>query len=193
MYKILDYYNENAESFFKTTYQVDMQSIYDVFLNNIPPQGVILDLGCGSGRDALAFKKMGYNVEATDNSLEMVKRAQYLTGLDIRVESFYDLSKQNKYDGIWACASLLHCKRDMLPDVLKRIMCALKNNGICYMSFKYGSQDREKDGRSFTDLNEHQLQRLLSELKDIHLLEQWVSLDKRPDKNEEWLNIIIQK
>ena len=189
----LDYYDKNAEQFFDQTYQVDMQSLYEAFLKHVPEQGTILDLGCGSGRDALAFKNMGYNVEASDYSKQLVEKARQLTGLDVRFESFYDLAEKDKYDGIWACASLLHCQRDRLPEVLERIMQALKANGICYMSFKHGSQDREKDGRSFTDLNEQQLLGLLGELKQVKLLQQWITLDKRPDRDEQWLNILIQK
>ena len=76
---------------------------------------------------------------------------------------------------------------------MQRIVKALKPNGIGYMSFKYGNQDREKDGRSFTDLNEQQVEDLLSELDGVMLLQQWITLDKRPDRNEEWLNILLKK
>lgn len=94
---------------------------------------------------------------------------------------------------VWACASLLHCERDQLPDVLQRILTALKPNGVCYMSFKYGSQDREKDGRSFTDLNEQQAHELLQDFDNVLLLQQWITIDKRPDRTEEWLNILFKK
>jgi SAM-dependent methyltransferase len=154
---------------------------------------LIFDLGCGSGRDTLAFKNKGYQVDAIDYSLELVKKATELTGVPIRYQSFYTLDDQNKYDGIWACASLLHCMREKLPEVLERILEALKSNGICYMSFKYGNTDREKDGRSFTDLDEQQAHNLLKNLDNILLLQQWISVDKRLDRNEEWLNIIFKK
>ena len=191
--KNLDYYNNNAEQFFEQTYQVDMHSLYQQFLEHVPQGGSILDLGCGSGRDALAFKELGYQVDATDYSSELVEKASKLTGLNVRLESFYELSETNKYHGIWACASLLHCQRDKLPEVLNRIVRALKPDGICYMSFKYGSQDTERDGRLFTDLNEKQAQEFFSELKEINILSQWITQDKRPDRDEQWLNILIQK
>lgn len=111
----------------------------------------------------------------------------------MQLGSFHELSAQEKYDGIWACASLLHCERDRLSDVLHRILTALKPNGVCYMSFKYGNQDREKDGRSFTDLNEQQVHDLLKGFDQVLLLQQWITLDKRPDRTEEWLNIIFKK
>ena len=143
--KTKDYYNNNAQEFVNSTFMVDMQSLYQPFLNLLPDFGRILDLGCGSGRDALAFKNMGYKIEAIDYSAELVKQASDLTGIEVRLQSFYDLDEIDTYNGIWACASLLHCERHRLVDVLQRIIQSLKANGVIYMSFKYGDQDREKD------------------------------------------------
>ncbi|AUX85973.1 SAM-dependent methyltransferase [Acinetobacter sp. ACNIH2] len=153
MNKKIYYYNQNADQFFDTTYQVDMTGLYQSFLRYLPEHASILDLGCGSGRDTLAFKNLGHQVEAIDYSEALVAKARQLTGLPVQLDSFYELSVQEKYEGIWACASLLHCEREKLSDVLDRILTALKPNGVCYISFKYGNQDREKDGRSFTLLS----------------------------------------
>ncbi len=188
-----NYYNQHAQAFFENTYQVEMESLYAPFLRYLPEQASILDLGCGSGRDILAFKKKGYQVEAIDYSAELVKKARELTNIEVRQQSFYDLAENNKYDGIWACASLLHCERDRLTEVLGLIFKALKLNGVCYMSFKYGNTDREIEGRSFTDLNEQQAHDLLKQIDQALLLQQWITVDKRPDRTEEWLNILIRK
>ncbi len=77
--------------------------------------------------------------------------------------------------------------------MLGRLFKALKPNGVCYMSFKYGDSDREKEGRSFTDLNEQQAYDLLKQIDQALLLQQWITVDKRPDSTEEWLNILIRK
>ena len=193
MKNTLDYYEINALGFFESTFKVDMESLYQPFLRYLPDHAFILDLGCGSGRDALAFKNQGYQVAATDTSKELVDKANQLTGIDVRFESFYELAELNQYDGVWACASLLHCERKRLPEVLEKILKALKLNGICYMSFKYGEEDRYKDGRQFTDMNESQAQSLLKKFDNILLLQQWITIDKRPDHNEDWLNIVFQK
>lgn len=193
MKQTLDYYDINALGFFESTFKVDMESLYQPFLRYLPDHAVILDLGCGSGRDTLAFKNKGYQVTATDYSKELVDKASRLSGVDVRFESFYELSELNQYDGVWACASLLHCERNRLPEVLEKILKALKVNGICYMSFKYGVGDRYKDGRQFTDMDEPQAQNLLRKFDSILLLQQWITIDKRPDHNEDWLNILFQK
>ena len=191
--KTKDYYNNNAQEFVNSTFMVDMQSLYQPFLNLLPDFGRILDLGCGSGRDALAFKNMGYQIEAMDYSAELVKQASDLTGIEVRLQSFYDLDEIDTYDGIWACASLLHCERHRLVDVLQRMIQSLKANGVIYMSFKYGDQDREKDGREFTDLNEQQAGELLDHFNQVSLAKQWISIDKRPDRTEQWLNLLWNK
>ncbi|ATO20183.1 SAM-dependent methyltransferase [Acinetobacter sp. LoGeW2-3] len=189
----IDYYNNYASQFIENTLHVDMESLYQLFCEQLPMNAVILDLGCGSGRDSLAFKKKGYTVEAIDYSKAMVEQATALTGLQVRHESFYVLSASNQYDGVWACASLLHCERSRLPDVLKRIYKALRCGAVCYMSFKYGTHDREKDGRTFTDLDKQQAQELLDQLGGVTVLKQWITVDKRPDRNENWLNILWKK
>ena len=191
--KIIDYYNKHAEEFIALTFDVDMESLYQPFLAELPEGARILDVGCGSGRDTLAFKDKGYQVEAIDYSAELVKKAKELTGIEVRQQSFYELNESEKYDGIWACASLLHCDRDFLPEVMGHIFKALKPNGVCYMSFKYGNTDREKDGRSFTDLNEQQAHELLKQIDQALLLQQWITIDKRPDRDEEWLNVLWKK
>lgn len=191
--KTIDYYNNHAEEFANSTLHVDMESLYQPFLSLLPINAHILDLGCGSGRDSLAFKNKGYLVDAMDYSEELVKKAMKLTGIQVKHQSFYELNEVAVYDGIWACASLLHCERHRLAEVLEKMLRALKPEGIIYMSFKYGDSDREKDGRKFTDLNEQQAQDLLAQFDQVSLVQQWITLDKRPDREEEWLNAIIQK
>ena len=193
MIKTIDYYNKNAAAFYQQTVDIDMEALYQPFLRYLSKNAKILDLGCGSGRDALAFKQKGYEVEATDYSEVLVERATQLTGIAVQQLSFYELDMHDVYDGVWACASLLHCARNSLPDVLKRIHAALRRGGVCYMSFKYGTADRVKGGRAFTDLNEEQAQELLDRLNGVRVLKQWITVDQRPDRQEKWLNILWEK
>lgn len=191
--KTIDYYNLYADEFTQATLHVDMETLYQPFLAELPEFARILDLGCGSGRDTLAFKNKGYQVDAIDYSEELVKKATKFTGIQVKHQSFYNLSEVAVYDGIWACASLLHCERHRLTEVLEKMLRALKSEGVIYMSFKYGDSDREKDGREFTDLNEQQAQELLAQFEQVNLVQQWITVDNRPDRQEEWLNIIVQK
>ncbi|WP_034424177.1 class I SAM-dependent methyltransferase [Acinetobacter schindleri] len=191
--KTIDYYNKHAEEFTASTFKVEMESLYAPFLRYLPEQASILDLGCGSGRDSFAFKNKGYQVEAIDYSAELVKKAKELTGIEVRQQSFYELNESEKYDGIWACASLLHCERTRLKEVIGKLLSALKPNGMLYMSFKYGNGDRQKDGRQFTDLDEVQAKALLEQFDRVQQIQQWITIDQRPERQEKWLNLIWKK
>ncbi|KNC95674.1 class I SAM-dependent methyltransferase [Trabulsiella odontotermitis] len=189
----IHYYQQNANSFFDATVAVDMSSLYAPFVAAVVPQGKILDAGCGSGRDSKVFLEMGFDVDAFDATAEMVALATNYTGLPVRQQSFADLDDHERYDGIWCCASLLHVDRGALPEVMQRLSRALKPGGVWYVSFKYGDGERLKDGRHFTDLNEAGLDALAAGLPDIRLSSTWQTQDKRPDRDETWLNALLVK
>ncbi|AWV87026.1 MULTISPECIES: class I SAM-dependent methyltransferase [Acinetobacter] len=191
--KTIDYYNKHAEEFTASTFEVDMESLYQPFLVELQEGARILDVGCGPGRDTLAFKNKGYQVDAIDYSEELVKKATQLTGIPVRLQSFYEIDADQAYDGIWACASLLHCERTRLKEVIGKLLSALKPNGMLYMSFKYGNGDRQKDGRQFTDLDEVQAKALLGQFDRVQQIQQWITIDQRPERQEKWLNLIWKK
>jgi len=189
----IDYYQENADEFFNGTINVDMSNIYKHFTQYLTTGSLILDAGCGSGRDSKAFLDMGYQVEAFDASSEMVKRASKYTGLDVKHTVFDDVTAIDKYDAIWCCASLLHVPESKLPTTLAKLSTALKPNGIWYLSFKYGDTQREKGGRLFTDVNEEILSNLAKSLHSIEIKKTWITVDNRPDRCKMWLNAILIK
>ncbi|MDQ9019571.1 class I SAM-dependent methyltransferase [Acinetobacter sichuanensis] len=191
--KTIDYYNKYAEEFTQATLNVNMESLYRPFLAELSESAYILDVGSGSGSDSLAFKDKGYYVEAIDFSEELVKKATLLTGISVQLKSFYEVDDYEVYDGVWACASLLHCERDSLAEVIGKLIAALKPNGVLYMSFKYGDSNREKDGRDFTDLNKDQAKSLLEQFDHVQQIKQWITGDKRPDRQEKWLNLLWKK
>ncbi len=191
--RTIQYYDEHAEEFCSGTFHADMQECRDQFLQYLTPGQNILDAGCGSGRDTVAFLRAGYNVEAFDASPEICNIAVENTGIHVRCLRFEYLSGLEKYDGIWACASLLHVKIDDLPDVLKRLYNLLKKKGILYASFKYGSGERYKDERYFCDLTEVESQ-VLIESAGFALKEIFITHDVREGRrNERWINIIAGK
>jgi len=189
----IEFYQNNADEFFIGTVNVDMTNIYQRFIKNIPPNALILDAGCGSGRDSKAFIEMGYRVDAFDASSELVARASSYTGLDVKSALFDDVTDVEKYDAIWCCASLLHVLESELPDTLDKLAMALKSNGTWYVSFKYGDSQREKGGRMFTDMNEGRLSKLIADISSIGIDATWITEDNRPDRQEKWLNAILTR
>lgn len=189
----LKYYQDNAQTFFDGTVNVDMSSLYETFNKHLAPGARVLDAGCGSGRDAKAFLEMGYQVEAFDASPAMVELAREHTGLPVQLMTFADVDWKEEFDGIWCCASLLHVPAVELPEMMRRLADALKPGGVWYVSFKYGDGEREVDGRRFTDMNKMELEILLKTVAWMKIAKMWTTRDQRPENNEFWLNGILRK
>lgn len=192
--KTINYYDTNAKKFVEGTLNVDFKATQDKFINKLPAKGYILDFGCGSGRDTKYFLAKDFNVDAIDGSIELCKIASEYTNIKVRHMYFNELSIVNKYDGIWACSSILHLSLDDLVDVFKRMSKALKDEGIIYTSFKYGDFSGERNGRFFTDMTEDSFAKLIANVDNLKVEEQWITADVRPQRgNEKWLNLILRK
>ena len=190
----LNYYNTNAQSFISSTLAVDFSQTQDKFLNLLPPTASILDFGCGSGRDTKYFLDAGMQVDATDGSEELCKLASEYTGIPVRQMLFEELDAKAQYDGIWACSSILHLPKEALKDVLKKMIAALKEHGIIYTSFKYGTFEGERNGRFFTDFTEETFRKFVADVDGIRIEEMWITGDVRPGRGDErWLNLILRK
>ena len=190
----IDYYNLNAENFIESTQNVDMYQAQDRFLQLLDENASILDFGCGSGRDTRYFMDKGYQVTATDGSAEICRLASIFTGIAVKEMLFQELDDINTYGGIWACSSILHLSLDDLVDVFKRMSKALKDEGIIYTSFKYGDFSGERNGRYFTDMTEDSFAKLIANVDNLKVEEQWITADVRPQRgNEKWLNLILRK
>ena len=195
MKKTIDYYNRQAELFYSETVTADMTAVYRPFLEAlIPSAEYILDAGCGSGRDTKFFLEQGFSVDAFDASEALCKLAAAYTQIPVKQMTFQNLKVKNTYDGIWACASLLHLSRKMLPEAISHLRDALKNTGVLYMSFKYGTFEGEKNGRYFTYLTEKTLAQILEEGSGTAIKKCWKTGDVRDGReDEQWLNALIIK
>ncbi len=193
MDKNIEYYNENAEAFFAGTVNADMSAWRDKFETYITDGGRILDAGCGSGRDSRAFKQHGYSVVAIDASKEMCRRASELLSQEVWQMKFDEISFDDEFDGIWACASLLHVPEKELPAIMKKLKKALTDKGILYASFKYGTGTVMRGERTFVDFTEDTLRDFL-EATGFAVKECGITHDIRPGRGDEmWVNAIGEK
>lgn len=194
MVNTIDYYNKNAQSFIDGTVSVDFTRIQSIFLELLPKDARVLDFGCGSGRDTKFFLDCGYQVDAIDGSMELCRAASEYTGIHVKQMLFQELTEVEKYEGIWACASILHVKKAELPDIIRKMSLATKENGIIYVSFKYGDYEGERNGRYFTDMTEISMKELLAAFPELVVEKQWVTDDVRDGRGDErWLNMILRK
>lgn len=192
--RTLQFYNANAESFATNTFSVDFSQIQQEFLTTRTSGAHILDFGCGSGRDTKYFLEQGYKVDAIDGSSELCKLASAHTGIKVCQMLFQELHAKEKYDGIWACASILHVAKNELPDILQRMHNALKPDGIIYASFKYGDFEGERNGRYFSDFTEESFRKLVKDIRGLSIEKMWITGDVRDGREEEkWLNIILHR
>ena len=191
--KTLTYYNTNAHRFTSDTLDVEFSTIQDSFLAQLPAGALILDFGCGSGRDSRNFLQKGYRVEACDGSEEMVKAATRNAGIPVKKMLFSELNEENRYDGLFACASILHVPSKELPDILTRMKRAVKPGGILYVSFKYGTFEGIRNGRYFTDLTEESLHAILDRVGGLEIIRTGITGDARPGREDEkWLNVLLR-
>ena len=188
------YYTKHAEQYVKTTVEVDMSAQYAIFLPHLQPGSSILDAGCGSGRDSLAFKHKGFDVQAFDASEAMVEATREHAQIPVRKLTFQEMDYDQEFDGIWACASLLHVPKQELGKVFSLLAKALKPKGFLYCSFKNREESFEKNGRVFTCFTPDSMQEFIQDQRKFYLIEMKLSTDVRAGRGDEsWVNVVLQK
>ena len=193
MNQTITYYNRNAKDFCAATRNADMGFCRDKFLCYLKPGAHVLDAGCGSGRDAKAFMEAGYVVTALDASAGICEEAEKFLGQRVMCMPFEEMNFRQEFDGIWACASLLHISEEGIVQVLKRFRAALKENGILYASFKYGEGERREGERFFRDYQEESLKKLMRECH-LDMIELFISHDVRQERRaKRWVNVLARK
>ena len=187
----LSWYRDNAIQYAEETRNSLVLDALWEFLSRMKEGGTILDYGSGSGRDSAYFLDKGFSVDSLDGSAEMKAQAESLFGIKVKLASFLSLEEKDKYDGIWAQASILHLEEHDLRVALTLIERALKRDGVFYSSFRKGEGDGYENGRWYTNMTER---RFLSFLPaSLYVEKIWESQDVRPRVNRTWLSIICRK
>jgi SAM-dependent methyltransferase len=196
--RTLSFYEANAAHYARSTLSLDLGKEQQQFLAALPPTAKrparILDAGCGSGRDAAAFAARGFQVSAFDGCAQLVAQARALTGLPVAHLRFDEMRYLAQFDGIWACASLLHLPLPQLDDALARIHRALIAGGAFYACFKLGEGARiAEDGRYFTDFTPVRLADYFTARGfDVEAL----TLSRSPNQqgvDQQWVNAFSRK
>lgn len=197
----LNYYDENAVEFVCQTLSIDMHDLYELFINQLPQRDTqcILDVGCGSGRDANYFAKQGYEVTAIDASAELIQWARQhhmssrITWVHLDFSSIEKQAWENKFTGIWTCASLLHVPFLELPCIIESLLETLTDDGVMYLSFKYGEGERIDNERFFCNVNESRWTTIVANIPQVIEYDIWLSADKRADCKDAWFNVMIKR
>ena len=189
------YYEESATEFVARTLDLELSNaMVEAFSALLPEKAKVLDAGTGSGRDALALMKKGYEVTAFDCSSAMVRNAEKLLNQPVLELRFQDIEFQEEFDGVWANASLLHVHLLELECCMEKLIKALVPGGVFYFSFKYGEGDGIRSDRYFNFQNESTIHGYLDKFENIELIKMEKSLDTRPGRTDEyWLRTIVKK
>lgn len=187
----LDYYERYAGVYFESTVHLKMDEILDRFLAELPENAEVLDLGCGSGRDSLYLEEHGCYTTLLDGSAEMCKLAEIHTDKEVLQMTFKEIDFDQVFDGIWACASLLHVPKAQIDEIMTKVTAALKPGGVLYMSFRYGEGEEIRGQRFFHDYTEESAYTMIRQhhLKSVDI---WQTEDAR-SREDIWLNILVKK
>lgn len=167
----------------------------DPFLDRLQPGGRVLELGCGGGQDAAWIASRKFSVDATDATPAMVAKANQRWDVGARVMAFDELDAEAEYDGVWAHASLLHCPRAALPDVLARIHRALKPEGWHFASYKLGdTEGRDNLGRFYNFPDADWLEAQYTALPGWELAEtRHYTAGGFDNVERDWIDLIMRK
>ena len=188
-----NYYESNAERYASETFSADMSEQYQRFLPLLKKGAKILDVGSGSGRDAFYFQKHGYQVTALEPSKNLGREIRKVFSGEIVCSDIQSYQPMERYDGIWACASLIHLQEEEILCFFKKMDMYLSDNGIVYASGKSGISTGEvADGRFFLEFTEQLVEKILTVNKQLKLEKLWYSEDVSGRQGFRWLNVVLR-
>ncbi|MBU1413959.1 class I SAM-dependent methyltransferase, partial [Myxococcota bacterium] len=192
----IESYNRDWGKYFRDTAYLDLSHVYQVFRKHIPRGGKILDAGCGVGRDTRYFIQHGYRVVAFDASEKMVELcSQYPFGYCLH-HAFDDLERIEEFDGVWACASLLHLQLIDLKDALSRLVNSLTPDGVLYFSLKSmecGCQYESQNGKTYYFYDKNLIDSFVQNDLMLDQIDIWKTESKKKSDGREWDNYLYKK
>ena len=178
------FYSSHSEEYIAATIHADMSSIYVLFEPLLHGKR-ILDVGFGSGRDLAYFQSKGYEAYGIDTEPSFVQRA-FKAGFRVAQADVRTYETNQKFDGIWACASLLHLSKKDMVQAVERLKGMLKQNGVLFVSLKEGdSEIVDEKGRFMAFVSQGFL-----EMLGFKILSHTEDVDGRGYR---WLNAVYQK
>ncbi|KTC66332.1 S-adenosyl-L-methionine-dependent methyltransferases (plasmid) [Legionella adelaidensis] len=148
-------YQATAQEFARNVDDLVPTGSIEKFIKLLPPKAKIIDIGCGSGRDAKLFTNMDaivLGIDFSSNLIDIAKRNAPLAEFQLMDIETMNLPAAS-FDGAWAACSLGHISKKIFPDVIKRIHFLLKEKGYFYLTLKKGANEiLEQDFRYDGDI-----------------------------------------
>lgn len=150
--RTLAHYEHRTEEFRAGTRDHDVTQNITALLRHIEgePPFVILDFGCGPGRDLKALSTLGHRTIGLDGAAGFAAMARADTGCEVWQQDFLALDLPAAlFDGIFANASLFHVPAQELPRVLGQLRAALKPGGVLFSSNPRGENEEGWHGERY--------------------------------------------
>ncbi|AWI53443.1 SAM-dependent methyltransferase [Aquabacterium olei] len=185
------FYEDHAVEYFSGTSGAQTQFVLDRFLSHLPANAAILDAGCGSGRDLKYFHSRGHCALGIDASTALVQMAAEYSGAPCEVVRIERISYEERFDGVWACASLLHLPRDAFRPALRSLNRALKRGGTLFMAVQEGQGEAIlPDGRLYVYYSEDDIRTSL-DAAGLAVNELWTTRNSAEAVHQPvWINVI---
>jgi len=192
----LRHYSENAEDFWLGTKDHDVTQNYQALLVGIGSKSTpltLLDLGCGPGRDLMAFKAMGHEAVGLDGCAEFCDMARRRSHCEVLHQDFLDLNlPAERFDGIFANATLFHVPKADFPRVLGNLWSALKPGGILFTSNPRGSGEGFSGSR-YASYYEWEDYSDILENSGFEILHHYYRPEGRPRAEQPWLAVVSRR
>ena len=145
-------YEASAASFWEGTRDHDVRQNYEALLSRL--EGVapftILDVGCGPGRDVAWFARQGHTAVGLDGCAAFVEMARHHSGCEVLHQDLLSLDlPEERFDGVFANASLFHVPSPALPQVLRALWRALRPRGVFFTSIPHGDNREGWNGARY--------------------------------------------
>lgn len=201
MQNTLDYYKNNAKSLAKRYESADVSNIQNLLLEVFPKKSYLLEIGCGSGRDANFMIKNKYKVLGIDASAEMINEAKTIhqllkNSLQVTIVP-NELNFKNKFDGVYSIATLMHLKKDDIDTTIEKIYDSLKVQGVFLFSVSIQRDDinsnfKDSNGRHFTTINQNTWLSICNE-KGFKTIKAMTTSDGLNRDGIVWLTCVMEK
>ena len=189
----IEYYNKTADQYYWNTVSVDLDALRKLFASYFPAEATILDMGCGSGRDVMAFSDMGFKAIGLDASEELIKLARERLGINAFVGDMSSWISSEPFDGIWCCASLIHLSEEEKERFFDNLKYNLKKGGAIYISVKDGIEPGlDEEGRFVSSCSEAGL-RVYLKSAGCEILEIKITEDVLGRDRFKWINVFARK
>ena len=192
----LDHYNRLAVEYREGTWDHDVTQNYKALIGSLEGHGphVVLDLGCGPGRDLAYFKSQGFKAVGLDGSPEFVEMARAETGCEVLHQSFTELDLPKiRFDGIFANASLFHVPSQELPCVLGKLYTTLKPGGVLFSSNPRGDNQEGFQSERYCCYHDLETWRRFLTAASFNEIQHYFRPPGLPREQQPWLATVWRK